>query len=1003
MTFFIILVLGGAVAFLWNRADRLERQLAALDDRMDALARANQRLFSDGSVVSETATGPTIKEERYAPPEEPEAAEVAEEADDRWVATEAKAAKDAEVEVLTRERAAGAAEGQEPEPTTSRTEAYEEPSRGFSFDFEDIFGRQLPIWGGGFALAIAGIFLVRFSIEAGLLTPIVRVALSFVFGLVLWGGAEAAFRFEERVRDPRVRQSLAGAGLATLYGAFYLAGTAYGLIGAGAAFVGLAVVTASAIALSFRFGLPSAVIGLVGGFAAPLLVSSDSANVPLLSFYLALVTGGLAWTGQTQGHRWMSYVALATGLIWGGLMMFAGVESASDFAALGIYLIVLGTALPAFLHAKSGPSVPHLIAGGVATLQMAVLVSEAGFDPLTWGLYILISAALASLGWRYEQLRLGTAVAAGLGLWLLVVWPDAQPTFYAAIAVAQIAIFAGVPLAYQAVGRAKRLDLGQLSAVSVIMAFVTYARFGSWGDIASEPLLATVVGALAMLPTAAFALVWRRGQEDETRTSLILLAPAYGLLFASLIILTPAWLGPVMALFASLPLIAIYWQREGVAMSVMAWASAVVAIFALSLTPEFVVELSQLGEIAKSVDTPRAALRWVSVAAVFVVMAVIGRSGLSRSLGEAAGVALLYGVIAQIVPSTPLAWIAALAAVGLHFWKPERFCALGTALAIAALWSFVPLGEWALAGVLALVGEPFQAGSAVSLTDLTVRVAPVAAAIAAIVWNGRGLPREAMAGLCVAFGLIALVIVHSLYKQVFGINSMLAFTQSGMAERTIWQVALALSAYGVTQFLRGVWRPRVVLGLTAACLTHFVWFTLVWHNPLFAEQRVGPTPIANWLTLSYGVAIAGMWLAFGQWREAVDQAPPRRVRLARLACDAASMALITLLAYSLLRQIFAGSVLIASPIGETESLLISLLGIVLALLFLAWGSWKSTRSWRIGSLVLILAAVVKVFLIDAAGLDGLLRIASFMALGFSLIGIGWIYSKQLTGRSAEPA
>ena len=90
------------------------------------------------------------------------------------------------------------------------------------------------------ALAIAGIFLVRYSIEAGLITPTVRVLLSFVFGLALLGGAEAAYRLEERVRDPRVRQALAGAGIATLFGAFYLAGSGYGLIGAGAAFVGLA-------------------------------------------------------------------------------------------------------------------------------------------------------------------------------------------------------------------------------------------------------------------------------------------------------------------------------------------------------------------------------------------------------------------------------------------------------------------------------------------------------------------------------------------------------------------------------------------------------------------------------------------------------------------------------------------------------------------------------------------------------------------------------------------
>ncbi|MEX0341723.1 MAG: DUF2339 domain-containing protein [Erythrobacter sp.] len=998
MSFF--LVVGAAVVFFWNRTNLLERQLAALNDRLDALAQAEARH------LAETDRGATAGAETVAEvvPREAQSAPVA----TQPTPDNLQASEDEEpAEPITEVRATAVVETtesefdecQEPEFTSNETEIFGKPLR-FSFDFEDIFGRQLPIWGGGFALAIAGIFLVRFSIEAGLLTPMVRVALSFVFGLGLIGGAEAAYRYEERLRDPRVRQSLAGAGSATLYGAFYLAGTAYGLIGAGAAFFGLAMVTAAAIALSFRFGLPSAVIGLVGGFAAPLLVSSDSANVPLLSFYLALVTGGLAWTGQAQGHRWMSYVALAAGLGWGGLMMFAGVESASDFAALGIYFIVLGTALPAFLHAKDGPRLPYLVAGGLATLQMAVLVSEAGFDPLTWGLYLLISAALAALGWRHEALRLGTAVAAGLGMWLLVVWAGADSTFYAAIAACQIAIFAGVPLIYQVLGHAKRFDLAQLSAVSAIMAFINYARFGSWGDIASEPLLAAVVGGLAVLPTAAFVFIWKRGQENETRTSLILLAPAYGLFFASLIILAPAWLGPVMALVASLPIIVLYGKRESVALSVMAWASAIAAILTLAVTPEFLVELTHLGNLAEPTDALRASLRWLSVAAIVLTMAVIGRSGLSRGVGEATSVVLLYGVIAQIAPSDPLAWIAALAAVGLYFWKPERFAAWGMALAIAASWAIVPIVEWALAGALAVAGDPFRASSAVSLIDLAMRVAPVASAIAALVWRGMGLPSTVKAGPALALGLIAIVITHSLYKQAFGINSMLAFAHSGMAERTIWQAALVLAAYAGAQFWRGSQRPWIVLGLIAAGVAHFVWFTLLIHNPLWAEQHVGPTPIANWLTVSFGAAVAGLWLALMQWQAALGETPPRS---ALLGCNVATMTLITLLAFSLLRQVFAGSVLIATEIGETESLLMSLLGIVLALGFLAWGSWKTARSWRIGSLVLMLAAVVKVFLIDAAGLDGLLRIASFMALGFSLIGIGWFYSRQLSRERTSTA
>ena len=52
----------------------------------------------------------------------------------------------------------------------------------------------------------------------------------------------------------------------------------------------------------------------------------------------------------------------------------------------------------------------------------------------------------------------------------------------------------------------------------------------------------------------------------------------------------------------------------------------------------------------------------------------------------------------------------------------------------------------------------------------------------------------------------------------------------------------------------------------------------------------------------------------------------------------------------------------------------------------------------------MLATVAKVFLLDTNGLDGLLRVGSFAALGFSLIGIGWLYSRYLPdprGRDVE--
>ncbi|MBU7580406.1 MAG: DUF2339 domain-containing protein [Porphyrobacter sp.] len=279
MEIFLLLLLGGFLASAWSRVGRLERRVADLSDELAALRFA--RRTAEGDAAPEASASRAMPRAAEAPAEPPIAS----------------------AELAAEPVAAPAAPPEQPpceEPAEEPSDA--PPARGFSFDFEDIFGRRLPIWGGGFALAIAGIFLVRFSIEAGLLTPAVRVAMSFVFGLALLAGAEVAYRFDARLADPRVRQALAGAGLATLYGAFYLAGTAYGLIGAGAAFIGLASVTAAAIALSFRFGLPSAVIGLVGGFAAP------------------LVCGTL---GETLGWAW-GFGAAAIGMLIGLAVYLAG-------------------------------------------------------------------------------------------------------------------------------------------------------------------------------------------------------------------------------------------------------------------------------------------------------------------------------------------------------------------------------------------------------------------------------------------------------------------------------------------------------------------------------------------------------------------------------------------------------------------------------------------------------------------------------------------------------
>ncbi|HQZ12836.1 MAG TPA: DUF2339 domain-containing protein [Devosia sp.] len=66
-------------------------------------------------------------------------------------------------------------------------------------------------------------------------------------------------------------------------------------------------------------------------------------------------------------------------------------------------------------------------------------------------------------------------------------------------------------------------------------------------------------------------------------------------------------------------------------------------------------------------------------------------------------------------------------------------------------------------------------------------------------------------------------------------------------------------------------------------------------------------------------------------------------------------------------------------------------------LLLVIGVVVQNRGARALSLVFVLAATVKVFLFDAASLEGLWRVLSFLGLGLSFLGISWAYARYVFG------
>ena len=149
-------------------------------------------------------------------------------------------------------------------------------------------------------------FLVRYSIEEGYLSPEVRVILAALFGFALIGGAERM-----RSRDDRVAQALAAAGVASLYGALFSAVALYDMISKAAAGGGAAALTAFAIGVSLRHGIFVAGLAFVGGFASPAIIGSETPNTPVLFGYLLAIAAGTLWPssacaagGRSAGACW---------------------------------------------------------------------------------------------------------------------------------------------------------------------------------------------------------------------------------------------------------------------------------------------------------------------------------------------------------------------------------------------------------------------------------------------------------------------------------------------------------------------------------------------------------------------------------------------------------------------------------------------------------------------------------------------------------------------------
>ena len=239
----------------------------------------------------------------------------------------------------------------------------EKPARP---DIETALGTRWAVWVGGIALALGGLFLVRYTIEAGIFGPGARLAMAGLFGLVLVGGGEFARRTGWRapaagIAGAYIPAILAAAGAFTLFGAIYAAHGVYGFIGAGAAFFLLGLVAVATIAAALVHGQALAGIGLLGALATPALVSSQAPSAWGLFGYLSVV---LVAAGIIAGmRRWRFLMAasfIGTGL-W-TLVYIGSAVSAEFFVILAFSAVTLAVLVSVWPRNPDEPRKADLVA-----------------------------------------------------------------------------------------------------------------------------------------------------------------------------------------------------------------------------------------------------------------------------------------------------------------------------------------------------------------------------------------------------------------------------------------------------------------------------------------------------------------------------------------------------------------------------------------------------------------------------------------------------------------
>lgn len=892
--FVLLAILAGFVAFVLPII--LAFQLSGLKNRLAQLESKFRKLEERPPVASEAVLSDPVVQEEVAPEPDEIFADTSETEPDEPVVA------DTETTDIPAD------------PANEIRDEYVPASPPKAFVFNDALGANIKDWlqknwffaVAGISLALAGVFLVQYGVDNGLLTPRLRVLGAILFGAILIGAGEYIRRkvgSDEDGSFELLPSVFSGAGLISVFAGILSARQLYDLIGATPAMIGLTIVGLCAIVFGWYYGPFLAILGVLGALLSPFIVGGSGESAQFLYIYFAGIAGVALAIDSFKRWAWLSVLGVIGAYI----------------AAVVLYL---------------GIGAPHFLIGfAILVAVMAIVIPERKLIPQFDG--GMLSTFFAKIGFDAElpgfATRIGAAAFVGAAVTVGSVYFVDNFTPFFAIAALTLLVAAGIfwftrapalsDLAY--VPAAGLLGVFGLAALKPSAVLREWSAAASRESIAFPPMTVAIIVGIAIAVTLAFA--WRSWKFEKLR-------------------IVDAAFGAAFAVIAAI-ILEVFWQPESVLRN-MVWA-----LYLASIAAVMTILAERFARIDQE-DRTRPALFALSAITMvsFMCFVIFGSVGLTVSLAVLAGAS---AIMAQRFNLPMLNYYTQVAVIGVT-WR------------LVVIPGFV----WGFEAELLSVLFVFLASIGILIGTYFVRRADAPDGLRVVlesaIWSLSGVFITIMLArffeyieattaflLFSIFGLIWLIMA---FNQIWRIRPGAALRRTRITLAAMYTVIGGGAMFMSTIYLNplfGVWTdsitgPYIIDGLFGAYVIPSIFFGVVAvkfkHLPYTIRQGLG------WLSAAFAALYIGLEIRRWWHNPYLDY----------------------------------GSVADGELYAYTVAMLIVAAGL------LGFAFVRKSATLRKIALVLVGVIIVKVFLLDMSGLDGLLRVVSFLVLGLVLAAMALI-------------